>query len=125
MTMIRPQVRIIQDQQVEINDNPQVSGWEAEQILRKYGYEGSEHSTIPAPSQHPQQGMTFEEMVAQEEARLAQERAKISQQRSGVKPHTFDGSNGYHSETRYGTDDDSGFGFKIQITSDMPIPKSY
>lgn len=121
--MIRPEVRVIQSQEEEINDNPQINGWEAEQLLRKYGYESTEISTIPVPTPHPQQGMTFEEMVAQEEARLAQERAKATQQKSGIRPHTFDGTNGYHSETRYGTDDDSGFGFKIQITSDMPIPK--
>ena len=41
------------------------------------------------------------------------------------KPISFDGRNGYHTQTTYETDSDTGFGFKIQITSDMNIPKNY
>ena len=42
--MIRPEVRIIQDQEIEINNNPQVDNWEAEQLLRKYGYQDTHYS---------------------------------------------------------------------------------
>jgi hypothetical protein len=41
----------------------------------------------------------------------------------GPKPTTFDGRNGYDSEVKYTSDDDTGFGFKIEITSDMKIPR--
>jgi hypothetical protein len=118
---MKPDIRIVQQQEEHIND-VSVSGWEAEQLLRKYGYGESSSSTIPAQD-NPVNGMTFEEMVAQEEARLEMERAKRKQQMGGPRPITFDGRDGYHSSTSYGTDDDTGFGFKIEITSDMPIPK--
>lgn len=121
--MQRPEVRLVQDQQIETNDNPNIDTWEAEQLLRKYGYQNTQHSTIPAPQSNIDQGLTFEQMIAQEESRLRGEEMRRQQQISGPRPVSFDGRNGYHSETKYGSDDDSGYGFKIQITSDMPIPK--
>jgi len=121
--MNRPEVRIAQSQQVETNNNP-VDSWEAEQLLRKYGYQNTQYSSNPEP--HPQEnqrGKTFEEMVAEEEARLKEERMRNWQRLNGTKPVTFDGSNGYYTETKYGADDESGYGFKIEITTDMKIPK--
>jgi hypothetical protein len=121
--MNRPEVRLIQDQQVETNNNPDIDSWEAEQLLRKYGYQDISHEHVPSDS-NPNQGLTFEEMVAREEAKVRNEDAKRMQP-PGARPISFDGSNGYHTETRYGSDEDSGYGFKIQITSDMPIPPRY
>ena len=123
--MIRPEVRIIQDQEIEINNNPQVDNWEAEQLLRKYGYQDSHYSSNQDVIQPREvdNGLTFEQMLAQEEARIRDEKIRKQQQMNAPKPISFDGGNGYHTETKYGSDDDSGFGFKIQITSDMPIPK--
>ena len=125
--MNRPEVRLIQDQQIETNSAPAIDSWEAEQLLRKYGYQGTQHSNIPEQpvANDPSQGLTFEEMVAREEARLREEAARKRQQMNGPRPISFDGRGGYHTETRYGSDDDSGYGFKIQITSDMPIPPRY
>lgn len=122
--MNRPEVRIIQDQDIQINNNPQIDNWEAEQLMRKYGYQNTQYSSnqeSPAPAQD--NGLTFEQMLAQEEARIRDEKLRRQQQLNGPKPISFDGGNGYHTETKYGSDDDSGYGFKIQITSDMPIPK--
>ena len=45
------------------------------------------------------------------------------QRRNGPNPITFDGKNGYDSEVKYSQDEDTGFGFKIEISSDMKIPK--
>jgi len=121
--MQRPEVRLVQNQQVEINENPNIDNWEAEQLLRKYGYQNTQYSThqeVPTPVDN---GLTFEQMIAQEEARIKGEEMRRQQQMNGPKPISFDGRNGYHSETKYGSDDDSGYGFKIEITSDMPIPK--
>ena len=121
--MQRPDVRLVQDQQVETNENPNIDSWEAEQLLRKYGYQDTQYSThqeTPAPVDN---GLTFEQMIAQEEARIRAEKMRRQQQMNGPKPVSFDGKNGYYTETKYGSDDDSGYGFKIQITSDMPIPK--
>jgi hypothetical protein len=122
--MQRPEVRIVQDQDIKINNNPQIDNWEAEQLMRKYGYQNTQYSSnqeAPLPSQD--NGLTFEQMIAQEEARIRDEKLRRQQQLNGPKPISFDGGNGYHTETKYGSDDDSGYGFKIQITSDMPIPK--
>jgi hypothetical protein len=122
--MQRPEVRIVQDQDIQINNNPQIDNWEAEQLMRKYGYQNTQYSSnqeAPLPSQD--NGLTFEQMIAQEEARIRDEKLRRQQQLNGPKPISFDGGNGYHTETKYGSDDDSGYGFKIQITSDMPIPK--
>ena len=125
--MNRPEVRLIQDQQVETNENPNVDSWEAEQLLRKYGYQGTQytHSPNQEAAVDPNQGLTFEEMIAREEAKKREDEARRRQQMGGPKPISFDGGNGYHTETRYGSDEDSGYGFKIQITSDMPIPPRY
>lgn len=117
--MIRPEVRVVQPQEETISP-AQIDQWEAEQLLRKYGHVTEIPTQSPPP---PSQGMTFEEMVASEEARKSMERQKALQRQNGVRPISFDGRNDYHSETRYSTDEDSGFGFKVQITSDMPIPK--
>jgi hypothetical protein len=123
--MQRPEVRLVQNQQVETNENPNIDAWEAEQLLRKYGYQNDQSIVQPnTPQKSVEQGLTFEEMIAQEEARLKSEEMR-RKQANGPKPISFDGQNGYYTETRYGSDDDSGYGFKIQITSDMPIPPKY
>jgi hypothetical protein len=122
--MNRPEVRVVQSQQIETNDNPNIDSWEAEQLLRKYGYQSSSNNTN-IPETNVDNGLSFEEMVAQEEIRLKNEQMKRDQQMRGPKPISFDGRNGYYSETTYGSDSDSGFSFKIEVTSDMNIPKKY
>lgn len=122
--MQRPEVRVIQNQDIQINNNPQIDNWEAEQLMRKYGYQNTQYSSNQEASTSSQDnGLTFEQMIAQEEARIRDEKMRRQQQLNGPKPISFDGRGGYHTETKYGSDDDSGFGFKIEITSDMPIPK--
>jgi hypothetical protein len=121
--MQRPEVRVIQDQDIQVNNNPQIDNWEAEQLMRKYGYQNTQYSTNQETPIQQDNGLTFEQMIAQEEARIRDEKMRREQQLNGPKPISFDGRNGYHTETKYGSDDDSGYGFKIQITSDMPIPK--
>jgi hypothetical protein len=117
--MNRPEVKVVQSQQIETNENPNIDSWEAEQLLRKYGYNQSEHTQT-----QPSNNMTFEEMVAQEEAKRRNELMKREQQMRGPKPISFGGDQ-YYSDTTYGTDSDTGFSFKIEITSDMNIPKKY
>jgi hypothetical protein len=123
--MQKPEVRLIQSQQIETNENPNIDSWEAEQLLRKYGYQNTQSTPVDdLPHTTTNQELTFEEMIAKEEARLRAEEMR-RKQANGPKPISFDGQNGYYTETRYGSDDDSGYGFKIQITSDMPIPPKY
>jgi hypothetical protein len=124
--MQRPEVRIVQGQEEQINNNPQIDSWEAEQLMRKYGYENASYSTNePMSESKPMNELTFEEMIRQAEEQEIYDRLRSEQQMNGPKPISFDGRNGYHTQTTYETDSDTGFGFKIQITSDMNIPKNY
>jgi hypothetical protein len=120
--MNRPEVRII-SQQEETNTR-EVSGWEAEQLLRKYGQDQSfsNRPQVQEPIQKDN-GLTFDQMVAQEESRLKEEEMRRRARMNGPKPTTFDGNRGYDSEVKYSSDDDTGFGFKIEITTDMKLPK--
>lgn len=122
--MNRPEVRIIQSQ--EVTTQPaNIDSWEAEQILRKYGQQPQQFSTreeeqtIEDPNAH----LTFEEMVARQDAKIKEESEKRKAQMYGPKPTTFSGNRGYDAEVKYGTDEDTGFNFKIEITTDMKIPK--
>ena len=120
--MERPQARIIDQQHVE--SEREITGWEAEQILRKYGHQPEHHSSIPFQNEiNPDAAKTFEELLAEQQAKLQAEEQRKRQLQSGPRPNTFDGSRGYDSEIRYSTDEETGFGFKIEISSDMKIPK--
>ena len=123
--MQRPEVRIVQGQEEHINNNPQIDSWEAEQLMRKYGYQNTSYSSNEQPQPVEQPGLTFEEMVKQAEEKEIYDRLRKEQQMNGPKPISFDGRNGYHTQTTYETDSYTGFGFKIEITSDMNIPKNY
>lgn len=114
--------RQIESQRVE--SEREITGSEAEEILRKYGHgEPQKFSTFEEPKQIPSKPQTFEEMVAQQEAEEnARKNREISKIR-GPKPITFDGGSGYESEIKHGMDDELGFGFTIQVSSDMKIPK--
>jgi len=118
---MRPEVRIIEPQSEE-SKPVEVSVWEAEQLLRKYGHQEQGFSTR-SQIQPPTPGLTFDEMIVQEELRLREEQLRRKQQMVGPKPVTFNGQNGYDSDVRYGSDSDSGFGFKIEITTDMNLPR--
>jgi len=120
--MNRPEVRIIQSQE-EQTSPVNIDSWEAEQLLRKYGHQPQQFSTREEPQQPSNPGLTFEEMVAQEEAKLREEEMRKKARMNGPKPMTFDGNRGYDSEVKYSSDDDTGFGFRIEITTDMKIPK--
>ena len=108
--MNKPEVRIVQNQEIQ-NTNPNIDSWEAEQLLRKYGYSQESNPQTTQP------GLTFEQMVAQEEERIKNDKIKRQQ--------VIDNYNGYRTETTYSTDEESGFSFKIQISTDMSIPKNY
>ena len=120
--MERPQVRMIEPQSEETKP-ANIPSWEAEQLLRKYGHQPQQFSTREEPVSNPNQNLTFEQMVAQQESKLKEEELRKQQRMNGPKPSTFDGSRGYDSEVKYTSDEDTGFGFKIEITTDMKIPK--
>lgn len=125
---MRPEVRLIEPQS-EQSAPANIPSWEAEQLLRKYGYDNQQFTNRPQQIQEPttvdpNANLTFEEMIAQEEARQREEaeRQRLRQQQQmGPKPMTFNGQNGYESEVRYSSDD--GFSFKVEITTDMQLPR--
>jgi len=121
--MERPQARIIDAQHVE--SEREVTGWEAEELLRKYGYDSTQFSTRQEEIQqhNPQNNLTFEQMVAQEEEKKRREEERRRQLQNGPRPTTFGGENGYDAEVKYGSDEDTGFNFRIEITTDMKLPK--
>jgi uncharacterized protein YifE (UPF0438 family) len=119
--MERPQARIVDQQHVE--SEREITGWEAEQLLRKYGHEPQQYSSITNEPVTQKKELTFEEMISQEEAKRQNEEMMRNQKQNGPKPITFNGNKGYDSEVKYSTDEDTGFGFKIEISSDMKIPK--
>ena len=112
--MNRPEVRIVQDQQEEIKP-ADISQNEAEMLLAKYGYKSQPQSYQPAQDN----GLSFEEMIRIEEQKNQQRLQEQMMKANGPKPYTFGGN--YDADTVYGTDD--GFTFKVNIVSDMPLPK--
>jgi hypothetical protein len=119
--MERPQVTVIEFQSEETTP-ANIPSWEAEQLLRKYGHQPEQFSTRQEV-QHVDNGLTFDQMIAQQESKQREEQMRRQQQMTGPKPMTFSGDRGYDSEVRYTSDDDSGFGFKIEITTDMQLPR--
>ena len=116
--MNRPEIRIIQDQQEEITP-ADISQNEMDMLLAKYGYQSQTNYTEPGQNS----GLSFEEMIRQEELKNKQHNYEQMMKAKSQKPYTFDGN--YDSETIYGTDGDTGYTFKVNIVSDMPIPKRY
>lgn len=114
--MQRPEVRIIQDQQEEIKP-ADISQNEKEMLLAKYGYKSSFE-----PNSQVNNDLSFEDMIKQEEEKNRQRMHEQMLKANGPKPYTFGGT--YDSNTTYGTDGDSGYTFKVNIVSDMPLPKN-
>lgn len=119
--MQRPEVRQIESQRVE--SEKEITGWEAEEILRKYGHQSNFSTKNIIPNENSQNDLTFEEMIKLEKDRVKIDEENRRSKLYGPKPTTFSGSNGYESEVKYGKDDELGFGFKIEITTDMNLPK--
>ena len=114
--MNRPEIRIIQDQQEEIKP-ADISQNEIDMLLAKYGYQSQTNYHEPVQDS----GLSFEEMIRQEELKNQQRNYEQIMKAKSQKPYTFGGD--YDSETIYGTDGDTGYTFKVNIVSDMRIPK--
>jgi hypothetical protein len=116
----KPEVRIIQDQQ--INTSPaEVTSSEAAALLAKYGYSSNTYNNQPqAPIQD--NGLTVQDLYAQHDREIELQRQKEIQRRNGPKAYTFDTTNIHYSNTDYRTlDTDGNFGIQVQVVSDMPI----
>ena len=122
--MNRAEIRVIQSQEIETK-SVEVSGSEADALLAKYGYK-QQYTTPEQVKSDPNQNLTFEEMARRQEAKEAEQRARLERQRNGAQPVSFDPYSMNYSETKYSTiesDNESTFGIKVQIVSDMKIPR--
>lgn len=122
--MIRPEVRVIQNQEIETKET-QVSQSEADALLAKYGYKQKYVAQEPV-NVDPNQNLTFDEMIRRQEAQEAERKARLERQRNGAQPVSFDPYNMNYSETKYTNlevDNTNSFGIKVQIVSDMKIPR--
>ena len=115
--MRKPQVRVIVPQ--KISNDREVTSDEAEQILRRYGYGNSHYSTRENETNVNSNNLTFEEMIAQENAKKEQERKRRIDKANSPSPITFDGSNGYDSSVSYQSTD--GINFRIEISTNMKL----
>ena len=81
--------------------------------------------TKNTPMQHPNQKQPLQQPSQQprQQPRQQPSQQQYNQQMNGTIPITFNGQDGYDSEIRYGSDSDSGYGFKIEITTDMKLPR--
>jgi hypothetical protein len=122
--MQRPEVRLVQDQQITINENPvNISSAEAYDLLAKYGY-----NTTPPPQQQPidpNQNLTFQQMLDIEERKIKEQQYRQQQELNRPHAYTFNDRNVNYHNTDLRSLDDTGFGVKVQVVSDMNIDKGY
>lgn len=112
----KPEVRVIEYQQ-ESSQPTQATTAEANALLAKYGWSQPQVQNVEQ-TQSPNHGMTFEEMIREEEMR------KISQRKPQTpNPYSFDRSRvAYHnSEFRDLGIDGHNVGVQVQIVTDMKM----
>lgn len=120
--MNRPEVRIIQSQEVVTQSESEISQAEMNALLAKYGYKQDFSIQTQVVQQTTQKPISFEEMVAMEENKRKIEEERRRSQANAPKSVTFDQSRVGYAETKYGSIDDN-LGIQITIVSDMNIPK--
>ena len=113
----KPEVRIIQDQQIETKPQ-EVTSSEAANLLAKYGY--STHQTTSTNNNSSNSGLTVQELYNQYDREMELQRQMELERRNRPKSVTFDNRNINYSSTDYRSLDD-GFGIQVQVVSDMPI----
>lgn len=99
-------IKIVQNQEEEIKDI-QISEYEKEMLLAKYNFR-------PTPIQQSD-NLSFEDMLQIEENK----RIELKRKQNGPQPITFGGE--FNSDTKYDTDNDLGFSYKINIVSNMKL----
>lgn len=113
----KPEVRIVQDQQVETKPQ-EVTSAEAADLLAKYGFSNPTYNTQPQTI--VQNGLTAQDLYDQYDREIELKKQIELQRRNGPKAYTFDNRNVNYSSTDYRSIDD-GFGIQVQVVSDMPI----
>ena len=117
MHIQRPEVRIVEPQQEEVKSN-EVSGYEANQLLAKYGYSDPLVNNHP-PVYNPDNNLTAEQLFQKQLKEEQEKKQRESIRRSNPISYGFDNVN--YSENKYASLEGEDFGIQVQIVSDMPI----
>ena len=120
--MIKPEVRIIQNQEYSAPQEVNLSSSEAYALMAKYGIPNAQPIQQQAPITNP---LTFEEMIAMEQNKAKAEKQQMEMERmremNKPTPYSFDRSSIRHFDTQYKSIDDTGFGMEVKIVSNMDI----
>jgi hypothetical protein len=119
--MERPIVRVIDNQEENINNNPNFTSSEMNDLLAKYGYKSQGNVQVYNNPVAPVNNQTFDEMIREQEAEERRIQEMRRQRMYGPKPITFSNDSVGYSETRYSSMDlDSGsMGIQVTIVTDM------
>jgi len=119
--MIRPEVRVIETQYEETKPI-EVSNWEKEQLLAKYGYVNQTSYQEPVQQYDPSRDLSYQEMMEIEDRKYRLEQERRSQQVvNRPTTYTIDQDQVRYNEMRWSNMDLGGqeFGIQVQIVSDM------
>lgn len=114
----KPEVRVIQDQQVQTSQVQHTTA-EMADLLAKYGY-STQHINTDISNFNQKPGLTVEELYAQQDREIELQKQRELERKNSPKALTFDSRNINYSQTDYRSLED-GFGVQVQIVSDMPI----
>jgi hypothetical protein len=120
--MQRAEVRIIETQSEEIK-SAEISNWEKQQLLAKYGYSNSPTHYQDPQSFNPTSDLSYEELMRLEDQKYHRElEQKLLQNQNRPSAYTFDSDQIRFNETKWSNAEDANFGFEVKIVSDMKIP---
>ncbi len=123
--MNRPEVRIIEPQH-EVSKEIEVSNWEKEQLLAKYGYVNQTSNGYTNYVPNPTRDLSYAEMMELEDRRFMEEQSRRHQELMN-RPRTYsiDQDQVRFNETRWSNMDIGGkeFGIQVQVVSDMKFPR--
>jgi len=119
--MHKPEVRVIETQQEEIR-SVEISNWEREQILAKYGYSNPTPQYNQVQSFDPTRDLSYQEMIELEDRKFREEQEK-KYQNSMNRPKTYsiESDQVRYNDARWSNMDLNGqeFGIQVQVVSDM------
>jgi hypothetical protein len=123
--MNRPEVRVIETQHEEVKPI-EVSNWEREQLLAKYGYVNQSTYKQPIQEFDPTRDLSYQEMMEIEDRKQQIEMERGRQQMTNrPTTYTIDQDQVRYNETRWSNMDLGGqdFGIQVQIVSDMKFTR--
>jgi hypothetical protein len=112
--MQKPTVRVIASQEEHLDNNVDVSQYEIDKMLAKYGHSVN-HVPLNINSNNADSGLTFEELIRRDEENIKRRQSQIPKPQT----YTMNPNSVIYQTSSYVNDDD--FGFKITVSSDMDI----